>query len=341
MSVSEKTRAAAAALCVIVCSLSADATAGSTRELNLHNVNTHENLRIVFWRNGNYDQSALRKLDWFFRDWRKSEATRMDPKLFDLLERVYAETGSTQKINVHSGYRSPSTNAMLRTKTSGVARESQHMEGKAIDFHIPGIPTSELRAIALKLEDGGVGYYPSSRSPFVHIDVAEVRAWPRPTRQLLTSLFPDGKTVHIPADGRPLPNYDEAMAELKGRKLGILSVIGDIAGYAKPKKPTTKKVIDTVPIAKLAFTPPIPLLKPEIDPATAFMANPMREVARISRPATSSKGSVFDDPLSFIESRRRMLRTEAPLVVVAKKPIMFKTVDVTKSSRHMVDLTAP
>lgn len=341
MSVSEMTRAVASALCLFVCSFSALAIAGDARELNLHNVNTHEDLKIVFKRNGAYDQAALRKLDWFFRDWRMSEPTRMDPKVFDLLERVYDETGSDQQINVHSGYRSPRTNAMLRATTPGVARESQHMEGKAIDFHIPGVPTSKLRAIALKLQDGGVGYYPSSRSPFVHIDVAEVRAWPRPTRQLLASLFPDGKTVHIPADGRPLPQYDEAMAELKGRKLGILSVIGDIAGYVKPGKTRSKKVMDT-PVAELAFSPPIPLVKPTIDPATAFMANPLREVAMASsRPVVSPKGSVFDDPLSFIEARRKVLRTEAPFVVAQKTPISFKTVEVGKSGRHQVGAVVP
>lgn len=340
MSVSRKTRAVASALCLFVCSLSAEVGAGDAQELNLHNVNTHEDLRIVFKRNGAYDQAALRKLDWFFRDWRLSEPTRMDPKVFDLLERVYAETGSDQPINVHSGYRSAKTNAMLRTTTAGVARESQHIEGKAIDFHIPGVPTSKLRAIALKLQDGGVGYYPSSRSPFVHIDVAEVRAWPRPTRQLLSSLFPDGKTVHIPADGRPLPQYDEAMAELKGRKLGILSVIGDIAGYVKTGKKRNKAAEDK-PVTELAFTPPIPLVKPEIDPATAFMANPLRQMAMASRPAVSPKGSVFDDPLSFIEARRKVLREDPAVEVAQKAPIAFRTVEVGKSGRHQASQAVP
>lgn len=333
MSVSEKSRAAASAICLFLCSLSTQATAGEKRELNLHNVNTHEDLRIVFKKDGVYDQAALRKLDWFFRDWRVSEPTHMDPKVFDLLERVYAQTGSDQPINVHSGYRSPRTNAMLRATTFGVARESQHIEGKAIDFHIPGVATSKVRAIALKLQDGGVGYYPTSRSPFVHIDVAEVRAWPRPTRQLLASLFPDGKTVHIPADGRPLPHYDEAMAELKGKKLGILSVIGDIAGYGKTKKAKPIEAEQTK-VAALAFTPPVPALRPPLDPATAFMANPMRELAFAPARAASPKGSVFDDPFAFIESRRKALREENPMAVVVEQPINFRTVDIEKSGRH-------
>jgi uncharacterized protein YcbK (DUF882 family) len=296
-------------------------------------VNTHEDLRVVFKKDGVYDQAALRKLDWFFRDWRMSEPTRMDPKVFDLLERVYAETGSGQPINVHCGYRSPRTNAMLRARTFGVARESQHIEGKAIDFHIPGVATSKVRAIALKLQGGGVGYYPTSRSPFVHIDVAEVRAWPRPTRQLLSSLFPDGKTVHIPADGRPLPHYDEAMAELKGKKRGILSVIGDIAGYVKPKKARPLPA-EEPNVAELAFTPPVPASRPPLDPATAFMANPMRELAFAATRAASPKGSVFDDPFSFIETRRKALREENQMTAVVEQPINFRTVELEKSGRH-------
>ncbi|MCS4090037.1 DUF882 domain-containing protein [Rhizobium sp. BK176] len=333
MSVSEKSRAVASAICLFVCSLSSHAAAADKRELNLHNVNTHEDLRIVFKKDGVYDQAALQKLNWFFRDWRMSEPTRMDPKVFDLLERVYSETGSDQQINVHSGYRSPRTNAMLRATTFGVARESQHMEGKAIDFHIPGVATSKVRAIALKLQDGGVGYYPTSRSPFVHIDVAEVRAWPRPTRQLLASIFPDGKTVHIPADGRPLPHYDEAMAELKGKKLGILSVIGDIAGYVKPKKVKPMEA-EQPKVAALAFTPPVPVSRPPLDPATSFMANPMGELAFAPTRAASPKGSVFDDPFAFIESRRKALREENQMAIVVEQPINFRTVDIEKSGRH-------
>jgi hypothetical protein len=86
-----------------------------------------------------------------------------------------------------------------------VARFSQHTLGKAIDFYIPGVSLDKLRATAMKLQGGGVGYYPTSGSPFVHLDVGNVRAWPRMTRQQLVKLFPDGRTAHIPSDGSPLP----------------------------------------------------------------------------------------------------------------------------------------
>src|SRR5438270_9079683 len=102
-----------------------------------------------------------------------------------------------------------------RSAKSGVARNSQHTVGKAIDFYIPGVPLETLRATAMRLQGGGVGYYPTSGSPFVHLDVGNVRAWPRMTREQLVKLFPDGRTVHLPTDGTPLPGYELAKADLE------------------------------------------------------------------------------------------------------------------------------
>src|SRR6476659_5892102 len=102
-----------------------------------------------------------------------------------------------------------------RSKRSGVARHSQHTLGKAIDFYIPGVPLPTLRAAAMKLQGGGVGFYPTSGSPFVHVDVGNVRAWPRMTREQLVKLFPDGRTVHLPSSGDPLPGYQLAKADLE------------------------------------------------------------------------------------------------------------------------------
>ena len=102
-----------------------------------------------------------------------------------------------------------------RSKRSGVARHSQHTLGKAIDFYIPGVPLDKLRETAMRLQGGGVGYYPTSGSPFVHLDVGNVRAWPRMTREQLVKLFPDGRTVHLPTDGTPLPGYELARADVE------------------------------------------------------------------------------------------------------------------------------
>ena len=106
---------------------------------------------------------------------------------------------------------------MLRRRSSGVARFSQHMLGHAMDFYIPGVRLEELRVIGLRLQRGGVGFYPTSGSPFVHMDTGGVRMWPRMTRNELLHVFPDGRTAYLPTDGHPLPGYAVALAELRKR----------------------------------------------------------------------------------------------------------------------------
>lgn len=182
----------------------APAAAATERTLYLYYTHTGETARITFWRNGRFDQRGLAELNHFLRDWRRDESHEMDPELFNLIWQVYREVGASQPIHVVSAYRSPATNEMLRSRSSAVAKNSRHTHGKAMDFFIPGIPISTLRAVAMKHQVGGVGYYPSSGSPFVHLDTGSVRAWPRMTRAQLHELFPDGKTLHLPSSGGPL-----------------------------------------------------------------------------------------------------------------------------------------
>jgi uncharacterized protein YcbK (DUF882 family) len=190
---------------------------GDTRTISLHHIHTDEDITITFKRDGRYDDAALEKLNWFLRDWRKGEATKMDPQLIDLVWEVQREAGNKAPIWVVCGYRSPATNAMLRHRSAGVARFSQHMLGRAMDFYIPGVPLEEIRAMGLRLARGGVGFYPTSGSPFVHMDTGSVRMWPRMSREQLVRVFPDGKTVQIPTDGRPLQGYALALAEIRQR----------------------------------------------------------------------------------------------------------------------------
>ncbi len=208
--------------------------AGQTRSLKLFFIHTGEKATITFKRNGKFDPKGLQELNRFLRDWRRNEPTRMDPRLFDLVWEVYNKVGATGYINVVSAYRSPATNSMLRSRSAGVAEQSQHMRGKAMDFYIPGVDLKLLRETAVKYQAGGVGFYPTSRSPFVHLDVASVRAWPRLQRQDLARLFPDGKTLHIPADGKPLPGYQQALAEFKARADRPIEIAE--AGADKPKR---------------------------------------------------------------------------------------------------------
>lgn len=209
---------AAAALTALLPASTQSAIAnGDTRTLSLVHAHTHETITATFLVDGQYDQAVLDKLNWFLRDWRRDEPTHMDPRLFDVVWEVYRESGSQQPIMVMSAYRSPETNAMLRRRSRQVAEHSQHILGRAMDQHYMDVPMSKIRELGMRLQRGGVGFYPTAGTPFVHLDVGGVRHWPRMNYDQLARLFPDGKTVHIPSNGVPLPGYETARAELEGR----------------------------------------------------------------------------------------------------------------------------
>lgn len=208
-------------LCALaICAAGSFATAAhaETRSLKLYYLHTGEKATITYKKNGRYLPAGLKKVNWFLRDWRRNEPAKMDPNLLDLVWEAYRRSGSRGYIHVISGYRSPASNEMLRKRGRGVAKNSQHTRGKALDFFLPDVKLSKLRAIGLKMEVGGVGYYPSSGSPFVHMDTGNVRHWPRMNRRQLAKVFPDGKTMHIPTDGKPLARYKQAVAAYKRRK---------------------------------------------------------------------------------------------------------------------------
>ena len=146
--------------------------------LAFNHTHTREQVELVYAVNGDYVPDALTTLNRFLRDHYSGTIGQMDPQLFDLLHQVRLALGgkSLSAYEVISGYRCPETNDHLRnSRGGGVAKRSLHMEGKAIDVRIPGVPLPELRDAALSLQAGGVGFYP--REQFVHIDTGRVRAW--------------------------------------------------------------------------------------------------------------------------------------------------------------------
>jgi uncharacterized protein YcbK (DUF882 family) len=188
---------------------------GDTRTIHLYHAHTHETIDATYRVNGEYDPTVLKQLNWFLRDWRRDEPTSMDPRLFDVVWEVYRSAGvGSAPVTVMSAYRSPETNAMLRRRSRAVAEHSQHMLGKAMDTSMPGMAMEQIREIGMKFQRGGVGYYPTAGTPFVHLDVGGVRSWPRMSYDQLVRLFPDGKTVHLPTNGQPLARYEEARAEI-------------------------------------------------------------------------------------------------------------------------------
>lgn len=145
------------------------------RVLTLRNLHTGEKITRTYWADGQYLQDQLAEVDHLLRDHRTDEIHPIDPHLLDVLHRLQHTVGSRKPFEVISGYRSPKTNAMLRSNSSGVAKKSLHMQGKAIDIRLPGQDLAKLRQAALGLKAGGVGYYPKSN--FLHLDTGRVRFW--------------------------------------------------------------------------------------------------------------------------------------------------------------------
>jgi uncharacterized protein YcbK (DUF882 family) len=195
----------AALLLGLSCNNLQNATAeGDTRTITLHHVHTEEDLTVTYKVNGRYDENALAQIDHELRDWRRDETIHMDPHLIDLVWEVHRDVGATEPIWVVCGYRSPETNSMLRQRSSGVAKFSQHMLGKAMDFYIPGVPLEQMRAVGLYLQRGGVGFYPSSGSPFVHLDTGSVRHWPAVAVDEMPRLMAQGQSLHAAAEATEL-----------------------------------------------------------------------------------------------------------------------------------------
>jgi uncharacterized protein YcbK (DUF882 family) len=149
---------------------------GKDRVLRLYNTHTGERIEIVYRRGELYVPDALVKLDHFLRDHNTGDVRHFDPRLYDTLSDLTASVGKPRaEIEIVCGYRSPSTNESLRAHTTGVAKNSLHIQAEAIDLRVPGVDTLKLRRAALALHDGGVGYYP--HSDFIHVDVGRVRQW--------------------------------------------------------------------------------------------------------------------------------------------------------------------
>jgi len=145
------------------------------RSLSFYNLHTSENLKTVYWQDGQYLVSSLADINRILRDHRTGEKHEIDARLLDMLCGLGLRLETKESLQIISGYRSPATNALLHAASGGVAERSLHMDGKAIDIRIPGRSLSLLRKTALSMKAGGVGYYPSSN--FVHVDVGRVRSW--------------------------------------------------------------------------------------------------------------------------------------------------------------------
>jgi uncharacterized protein YcbK (DUF882 family) len=145
------------------------------RSLFLYNTYTGEKLQADYWSDGQYLTDTLTEINHIFRDHLTETIEAIDTNLLDLLFAIKEKLNINEPFHIVSGYRSPQTNAKLRKRKRGVAKNSLHMYGKAVDIRVPSYSTGALKLTAMDLQAGGVGYYP--RSGFVHLDVGEVRHW--------------------------------------------------------------------------------------------------------------------------------------------------------------------
>jgi len=145
------------------------------RTLSFYNIHTGESLTTCYRVNGKLINRAIGRISYIMRDHRTGDVKPVDPNLLDLLHHIVKAAPPPVPISIISGYRSPQTNAALRRVTRGVAKNSLHMEGRAIDIRIPGYKTQEICEHAIELHSGGVGYYPES--DFVHLDTGPVKVW--------------------------------------------------------------------------------------------------------------------------------------------------------------------
>jgi hypothetical protein len=236
---------------------------------------------------------------------------------------------------------------MLHRRSKGVSEHSQHMLGKAMDIRLPDVDSARLRAIAMKLQYGGVGYYPGSN--FVHVDVAGVRAWPRMSEQQLARLFPDGKTVHLPTSGKPLARYEEAKAEVQARKQMLASATsgsGSLPGLiASLFKGGSKQTADAEPDAAIVtaslptgadvavkeerpvpFPPPRPASSPQATSAATASAartgvndQPVRFASEPSR-LVLSRARISDQPPAEFDRPRRLAMQVLPSGSLTAEP---------------------
>jgi uncharacterized protein YcbK (DUF882 family) len=242
--------------------------------LSIYHVHTKESLTITYKKNGRYIPSALQKINYVLRDWRRNEVTSIDPKTVDLMWELHADLGSQAPVHIICGYRSAATNGMLKKIGRNVAKQSMHIRGKAIDLYFPDVPVAKLRGSAIVRQVGGVGYYPrSGTSGFVHIDSGKVRYWPRPSESQLAQIMKDYKKT---LGARLTNGYMTAQVET-GKNASVLKAAGKLKIAAAPPPPDEEEVEDTAPAVAEAAPPPAvltsnyPVPKPRQKPIEVLM----------------------------------------------------------------------
>jgi uncharacterized protein YcbK (DUF882 family) len=287
---------------------------GETRTLSLYQVHTKESITVTYMVKGRYVPSAMKKINYLLRDWRRNEVLAIDPKTVNLMWELHADLGSRAPIHIISGYRSPKTNAFLKRVGRNVAKKSQHMSGRAIDLYFPDVATKKIRNSALVRKVGGVGYYRSSGGPtgFVHIDSGNVRHWgPAIGKTEMAQIFRDGrKTLGARLnrkDSIAIASAEAEAAALESAYEGIDEDLAAMSEEASKTPPAPKPAL----VAPKEIVKGYPVPRPRPKPIEVLMmaaANMVIEPASASpeNQIIKSNPSVVADSLGVVEAAGTM-----------------------------------
>ncbi len=285
---------------------------GETRTLSLYHVHTKESITVTYMVKGRYVPSAMKKINYLMRDWRRKETITIDPKTVDLMWELHADLGSRAPIHIICGYRSPKTNAFLKRVGRNVAKKSQHMVGRAIDLYFPDVASKKIRNSALVRKVGGVGYYRSSGGPtgFVHIDSGNVRHWgPAIGKTEMAQIFRDGrKTLGARLNRQDSTAVAEAdAAVLEAAYEGVDEDLAAMSEEASKTPPVAKPVLAVPKEIVQGYPVPKPRPKP-IEVLMMAAANMVIEPASTSpeNQIIKSNASVVADNLGVVEAAETM-----------------------------------
>ena len=297
---------------------------GETRTISLYHVHTGESLTVTYKVDGRYIPSALERINRLLRDWRRNEVITIDPKTIDLVWELHADLGSQAPVHIICGYRSPRTNAFLRRIGRNVARNSQHMLGKAIDLYFPDVPTEKIRNSALVRQVGGVGYYRSAGGPsgFLHVDSGHVRHWgPYISPGQMAQIFRDyRRTVGARLNHRDQVMMASAQSHIDKPKVQVAAEESDdesVDSAAPPNftAPLPRAKPESEPLVDVAKGYPVP--KPRPKPIEVLMmaaANMRIEPASAPAPRVNfaEKPSPVSDSLGVVAAAESMVEEPAP-----------------------------
>ena len=281
---------------------------GETRSISLYHIHTGESLSVTYMKDGRYVPSAMKQINYLLRDWRRDKTITIDPRTIDLVWELHEDLGSHAPVHIVCGYRSAQTNALLHRLGRHVARESQHIQGRAIDFYLTDVPTVKIRNVALVQQRGGVGYYRSAGGPtgFLHVDSGHTRHWgPYISSSQMAQIFRDGRKYigrHLTNGGGFAPDTQVASADDTGGQAprGFLSkLLGlgkkDIAVVQAPTQVAAAAPAEVVPDVNYKRSGQADLADLTADAATAPVKPKALTATQVSQSQMASLGDLSQD----------------------------------------------